>query len=439
MLWKMHPRKESIMITYQEALEKISSSVTEIESESISISDSLGMVVVEDIISAENSPPFKNSAMDGFAVKTSTLSGTTIFDVVGSTVAGDLPDAGKNGAWEIMTGAPVPDGYDAVIKIEDVEILERNNDDRPSKISTKVIAEPNQNIREAGEDFKSGDLVLNAGDTITPYHIMALASLGITEIKTTVKPTISIISTGKELVDDLSATLIAGQIRNSNAPYLQAELSSMGIKHSYAGTIHDDPELFEEMLVKLLESNTNIIISTGAVSMGRHDFIPDSLKKLGAEIIFHKVAIRPGKPILFAKFPNGKFYFGLPGNPISAAIGLRFFVYPLICKLQNLKTRKPLIAKLSETTKKKTGFLFFRKALAYSDETGQLHVDILQGQESFKINPLLTANCWAILPADSSSVAAGSNIDIIPLTPNQWHLTGTDAHDRTDTDYRATA
>jgi len=420
------------MILYSEALECISkhasANTTAFTSMAVKIEDALGMACVKTIVSPETVPPFNNSAMDGFAVIASTLgsaseSNPITLNVKGSTAAGDVEDTGQGEAWEIMTGAPVPQGYDAVIKVEDTEVVASDKNGCSQKISVKVSAKLKQNIRDAGEDFQIGDAVIKAGDIITAEKIMALASLGIATILVSQKPSVAVLSTGKELVDDISLPLKSGQIRNSNAPYILSALKESKVPVKYAGTIQDESEIFEDKINKLLEGDTNIIISTGAVSMGRYDFVPDSLRKLGAEIIFHKVAIRPGKPVLFAKFPNNIFFFGLPGNPISAAVGLRFFVYPLIRQIQNLSPELLPNAVLTSTQKKKSGFKFFRKAYAYCDESGQLKVDILEGQESFKIHSLLQANCWAIL-TEKEEITAGEVIKIAPINHNNFIIGG---------------
>ncbi len=446
------------MISYTRALEIISKHATALPPVKVRIENAINMIAAEDTTSPETVPPFNNSAMDGFAAISTALQQASelkpvILKVIGSTVAGDTADAGASGAWEIMTGAPVPKGYDAIVRVEDTKTIKEDENGRPLEISVNAGAKPKANIRDAGEDFQIGDPVIQAGTTITPEHIMAFASLGIANIAVQQKISTSVISTGRELVDDISTPLKSGQIRNSNAPYLLSALLEMGVDANYAGTIHDEPQVFEDKIKQLitslpeshsdnpeipLESSKdnsgndgqlcpNIIISTGAVSMGRYDFIPDSLRKLGAEILFHKVAIRPGKPILFAKFPCGThscgtFYFGLPGNPISAAIGLRFFAYPLIRKLQNLEAESPINARLSMPSKKKQGLRFFRKARVEIATGGKLQLEILNGQESFKIHPLLKANCWAEFTEEQTGLEFGDAINIYPLTPNKWNL-----------------
>ncbi len=410
------------MLSYADALGIILSSGDTLDVQTVSLDHALGQIAAEKIVGAENVPPFHNSAMDGYAVKSSAVQDATaenpvILAVDGSTMAGDSPSKGGNGAWEIMTGAPVPDAYDAVIRVEDTTILETNDQQRPTKISVIVDAHHGKNVRHAGTDFCPGDILIENGTQITPHHIMALAALGQDQIPVTVAPKAAVISTGKELVDELDRALQPGQIRNSNAPYLVQSLKSFGIAATNAGTIFDEPEKFEQKIEEILSTDVQIILSSGAVSMGRYDFIPDGLRAMGAEILLHKSAIRPGKPILYARFPCGTHYFGLPGNPIASAVGLRFFAYPLIRKLRGQKQENHTSAVLQNDFSKESLFRFFQKAHYKHDEEGRLTVEILPGQESFKIKPMLAQNCWAVVPEYGLSLKAGSMVDVYPLYP----------------------
>ena len=410
------------MLSYADALKIILSGREPLETKTISLDHALGHVTAEKIVGAENVPPFHNSAMDGYAVHSNAvLDATTenpiILNVDGSTMAGDCPSKGGSGAWEIMTGAPVPDVYDAVIRVEDTSIIETNDQQRPTKISIIADGFPGKNVRKAGTDFCPGDLLVEKGVEIAAHHIMALAALGQDNIPVTTAPKAAVISTGKELVDELDRKLQPGQIRNCNAPYLVNSLKSYGITATNEGTIFDEPEKFEQKIEEILAKDVQIILSSGAVSMGRYDFVPDGLRAMGAEILFHKAAIRPGKPILYARFPNGTSYFGLPGNPIASAVGLRFFVYPLIRKLRGLEQEEHTTAILQNDFSKESLFRFFQKAHYKHDEEGRLTVEILPGQESFKIKPMLHQNCWAVVPEYGLSLSAGNMVDIYPLYP----------------------
>lgn len=411
------------MISYSEALGILHNNKP-IGTVRVSLQEACGRILAENIASNAQVPAFANSAMDGFAVSAADIAASSsdtpvTLAIAGSTVAGDNPASGTSGAWEIMTGAPVPSGYDTVVKIEDVTV-----NGRDVTFTSPVIA--GDNVRLAGEDFEIGSPVATSGTLLSPYHIMALATVGKKEISVYCNPNITIFSTGKELVEDANAPLLPGQIRNSNSPYLMSALSEMGYTPSYGGMIADEPEQFEAM-VKTATTQSDIIISTGAVSAGKHDFIPDSLRKLGAEIIFHKVAIRPGKPVLYARFPDGTHYFGLPGNPISAAVGLRFFVVPLLRSLLGMAPEIPVTARLLMPSPKKKGMRFFRKAHISVATGGKLQLHILDGQESFKISPMLKSNGWAVLTEDMDGKSFGDAVDIYPLMPGKWNLEALEA------------
>ncbi|MDQ3038770.1 MAG: molybdopterin molybdotransferase MoeA [Pseudomonadota bacterium] len=244
---------------------------------------------------------------------------------------------------------------------------------------------------------------------------MLLASLGVEALAMHARVPAALISTGRELVDDPRQPLAPGQIRNSNGPFLAARLTGAGACVVHQETVGDDAVAFTAALERGLAAGAQIVLSTGAVSMGRHDFVPDSLRALGATIVFHKVAIRPGKPILFARLPGGQLYFGLPGNPVSSAVGMRFFVEPVIRKLLGQRTEQGLRLPLAEPVSKKVGLRCFFKAHVGLDTAARLRVHVLQGQESFRIRPLLAANAWAVLDAARDGYAAGDEIVVYGL------------------------
>lgn len=205
-----------------------------------------------------------------------------------------------------------------------------------------------------------------------------------------------------------------------------AALSELSTQAVYGGLIADVSEIFEQKVQQAL-SSTDMFISIGAVSAGRYDFIPDSLCKLGAKILFHKVAVRPGKPILYARFPSGACYFGLPGNPASTSVGFRFFVVPLLRHLQGRGMETPITARLLKPFSKKNDLRFFCKAYVSVSMEGEFQVEILRGQESFKIHPLLKANAWAVFEENQNEFKVGKAIMVYPLVPGKWNLNGTDS------------
>ncbi len=413
------------MISYPEALTVIKT-VSPLTPISLAATQAVGYVATSNVISPSAVPGFVNSAMDGFAVRTKDLSDATrqnpiMIPVVGSTMAGDTPIDAQDGCWEVMTGAAVANCYDAVIKFEDATEIVRDGDGTPKQVVFARPAQARENIRNIGEDFAPGDIVVRAGTVIEPEQIMALTAVGSSQIMVHRQIRTTVFSTGKEIIDATDGPLKPGQIRNSNSPYLMAALGSQGVQANYGGVNSDEPKKFEAALNDALPTS-DVVISTGAVSAGRRDFIPASLRNLGAQIMFHKVAIRPGKPVLYARFADGTHYFGLAGNPISTAVGLRFFVIPLLRRLLGRDDELPLSARLLEPLTRKTNLRLFLKARAFADTKGNLQLKILAGQESFKIRPLLEANCWACLDEQATEVAAGRMVKIFPLMPDRWSL-----------------
>jgi molybdopterin molybdotransferase len=389
------------MITYSDALDILLSKVPLIPTEIVHLNEVLGRVCAQTIYSPEAMPSFTNSAMDGFAIQSKSLkdcspTNPVYLSVVGSVAAGDAPisiSTHINPACEIMTGAVVPDGFDAVIPIEAVTVIDNK------KVIIQQTLVPGQNIRYPGEDIQINDLILSAGTIIEPQHIMILASLGITQIKVYRKIKIVILSTGNELVNIETKNLATGQIRNSNGIYLAHALQTPSVHAEFLGSFSDDLNTVKNIIMQLQNGQPapDLIITTGAVSAGKWDFIPTLLSEINADILFHKVAIRPGKPILAARLSEHTYFFGLPGNPISTAVGLRFFVKPLLRSMQGRALEKTLHAKLKNPLNKKHNLHTFYKAHIQVNSLGELIVDILSGQESFKMKPLLTANCWAAL------------------------------------------
>ncbi len=405
------------MVSYQEALDIIiaAGAGNLLSSEHVGITEISGRVSAADTHASVANPPFDNAAMDGFALRASEVSGvedqSIALKVIGHIAAGELrrfnaPEAGQ--CYEIMTGAPVPPGCDTVVPVEKTKKLSEG------KIIFRHPARENDNIRRAGADLKTGDMVLATGTVLEPAHVLALATLGIGYVDAIRKTKIALISTGLEIVDSFDTPLEYGQIYNSTKPYLIAALSQPGITIHDVGTIQDDPAAFRKNLGTIVDQDMDICISTGAVSAGVHDFVPSVLKGMGAEIFFHKVAIRPGKPVLFAKLPGkGPFYFGLPGNPAATAAGLRFFVQPLLRAMQGLPPEKPQYAVLkNDYNKGDTSLRFFMRAKCSWNRQGVCEVEIQQKQQSFMVSPFAGSNVWAIIPEDAHQLKAGDLVEI---------------------------
>lgn len=415
------------MIGYAEAMQRILAACQPLPPETVPLARALGRVSASDVVSAEDLPPFDNSAMDGFALATGgrELALGCVFAISGSQAAGDAaPASAAHGvsvhdldpqACEIMTGACLPAGLDAVLPVEQATVLARDSEGRPQQIRIDAAAAPGAHVRRRGQDVELGQGVLVAGTRITPAARMLLAALGVAELQARPQVPVALFTTGRELVDDPNQTLASGQIRNSNAPYLADRLAEAGASLVHQETVGDDAQAFTEALQRGLAAGARVVLSTGAVSMGRHDFVPDALHALGADIVFHKVAIRPGKPLLFARLPAGQLYFGLPGNPVAGAVGMRFFVEPALRALLGQPPEQPLLLPLAQAVRKKPGLRFMQKARVVVDAQARMHVQILPGQESFRIRPMLDANAWAVLDQDIEQLPAGTPVPVYGL------------------------
>jgi molybdopterin molybdotransferase len=408
------------MISYPEALELILAEARPMGTEEVRLDEAEGRFLAAPVNAPGALPPFPNSAMDGFALATGgeTFPPGSVWKVAGSVAAGDRPveeaPTGERPAFEIMTGAPVPPGLDTVVPIEEVEIP-ASEGGRPTEIRIEKEVGPGLNIRLAGKDFQEGDPALGPGRRIGPVEVMGLAALGIPTVTVFRAPRALVLSTGPELVSDPKAKLAPGQIRNSNGPFLSAALADQGTRVLKVRTLGDDPGPFLQEVEGALTQGVDLVISTGAVSMGRHDFVPRALERLGARRLFHKAAVRPGKPILAAVLPGGAHFFGLPGNPISAAVGLRFFVVPLLRKLRSQEPERPWPMPLLEEVATPPALRAFFKARVEVGGDGAPGVRVLEGQQSFRIRPLLDANAWAVFPEGEGEHRAGTLVDVHPL------------------------
>lgn len=405
------------MISYSDALQNVLAACSPLATEQVPLAQSLGRVFAQDVIAQAHLPPFDNSAMDGFALASGgkTLAADCEFTVVGSQAAGDGVVTSTGDACEIMTGASLPIGLDTVVPIEQVQVLARDGDERPSRIRLLFDVMPGAHVRLRGQDVAHGDCIVRAGSRHDASTHMLLAALGVDLLAMHPRVPVALIATGRELVDDPQHPLAPGQIRNSNGPFLAARLAEAGACVVHQKTVGDDAAEFTSALQCGLDAGAKLVLSTGAVSMGRHDFVPDALRALGATIVFHKVAIRPGKPVLFARLPGGQLYFGLPGNPVSSAVGMRFFVEPALRALLGQRPEQALRLPLAEPVHKKAGLQCFFKAQVGLDAAGRLQVRVLQGQESFRIRPLLSANAWAVLDAAKEVFAAGGEVGVYGL------------------------
>ena len=402
------------MKNYSEALKLIQNNVSIIGAEELDTQSANG-AIAEDIISSNAVPSFSNSAMDGYCLNSELTNNASAENPVelpikGTIFAGDEPPSNikDSEAYEIMTGSKMPDELDTVLPVEKGELIEKEG------CKFLVLNEPikkDLNVRKSGEDFKKDELILSKGALINDHRKIALVMNHKKTIRVFKNPGIGILTTGNELDGTSPAS-----VPNSNGPFLESSVQSMGLeclKNLHAG---DDINQIIDQIQEIKNSGANLILTSGGVSAGKADFIPAALTQMGAEILFHKLWIRPGKPVLMAKFPDGQIVFGLPGNPVSVAVGFRFLAAQAIRILQGRALEKPIASKNSISYKKSEKFCLFAKAIARVDEDGQIHTEVMSGQESFKVKPFRDANCWAMIPEGIETIKKGEAISIYPLS-----------------------
>jgi molybdopterin molybdotransferase len=405
------------MKNYLEALTIIQNEISAIGTQQLD-TKSVNGVIAEDIFSNNPVPSFSNSAMDGFCLQSELTQNATSDNPVelkinGTIFAGDeaLTDAIGSGSYEIMTGSMMPDYMDSVLTVEKGEVIEKNG------CKTLVLSEPvikGANVRRSGEDYQKGELILSKGTLINDHHKIGLIMNNHRKVKVYKKPSIGILTTGSELDIDSPSS-----IPNSNGPFLESAVNTLGlqcIQNLHSG---DELSVIKEKIQKLRDKNANLILTSGGVSAGKADFIPAALVEMGAEILFHKLWIRPGKPILMAKFPDGEIVFGLPGNPVSVAVGFRFLASQAARVMQGRQVEKPINSINITDYKKSKKFNLFAKAIAHVDTNGQIHTQVMSGQESFKVKPFRDANCWAMIPEGVETIQKGEQISIFPLSQDR--------------------
>ena len=308
-----------------------------------------------------------------------------------------------------MTGGLLPNGFDTIIPIE--QIVFDQNKKKPKFILLDKKIKKHQHVRFKGSDYKKNDLLIRKGTILQSNHILALKTLGIKNIKVKRVPNILFFSTGNEISN--SEKIPDWKVRNSNSFYIQSIHKNFLFNFYNGGILKDkDQSIFEKQIKKMFNSNIDIIITSGAVSAGKFDFVPEIVKKFKLSNYFKSVAIRPGKPILFAKIKDKqKAIFGLPGNPISSAACFRFFVYPYLENILGIKEEKPIKATLTNSFSKKINFTRFVKSKINTTKDGKIKVEILKGQESFRVQSFVKSNIWTVLPNGKSRFKKNEIVD----------------------------
>lgn len=324
-----------MMLEYKTALDLILSTAQPLPAEKVELQKSLKRVLAEDVFHDMDMPPFNKSAMDGFACRREDLHNE--LEIIETIYAGKLPEKKlqKNQCYNIMTGAVVPDGADVVFKKEDAKLI---GDSRVVCHNQKT----GNNICYRGEDIKTGEKVLDKGTLLLPRHLPALAGAGIAHPAVYRLPDVTVFATGTELVEPGEKPL-SFQIRNSNSAQLLGQLSELNIQAAYGGIVRDDEAVLSGKLSNALNSS-NVVMLTGGVSVGDFDLIPGILSKLNFDILVTTTAIKPGKPMVFAR-KDQKYCFGLSGNPVSSFVQFELYAKPFLYALMGYKFQ-PEILKL---------------------------------------------------------------------------------------------
>ncbi len=413
------------MISYKQSKKILKQSKIKINDEIIKTNNCLNRISSENIKSKVNNPLADNAAFDGYAInsndtKNLNKKNTKFFKIIRTVAAGDKPNYKKNKSFqtvEIMTGGLIPKGFDTIIPIEQI-IYHPNKKNRRNIIINKKIKK-NQHVRFKGSDYKKNDLLIKKGTILQSNHILALKTLGIKNIKVKKIPNILFFSTGNEITN--KDNFPTWKVKNSNSHYIKSKVKNFLFNFFDGGILRDKDELiFERQIKKMFSSKIDIIITSGAVSAGKFDYVPKIIKKFDLSGHFKSVAIRPGKPILFAKIKGKqKAIFGLPGNPISSAACFRFFVYPYLESLLGITAEKPFKAILKNAFSKKGKFTRFVKSKFNTTNDGKIIVEILKGQESFKIKSFVKSNIWTVLPSGKSKFKKNEIVDcFLPNHPN---------------------
>ena len=415
------------MISYEQSKKILKNAKIKIKDEMINSVNSLNRLVSSNVYSSINYPTGDNAAFDGYAINSKDTkrikkNSQKQFKIIGSIAAGSKPlnkKIKKFDAIEIMTGGIIPKGFDTIIPIEQINFYPNKTNKKYIVIDQKI--KKYNHVRFAGSDFKKGEVILRKNTIVQPNHILAFKTLGIKKIKVKKKINILFFSTGNEITN--KDNIPNWKVRNSNSHYIKNLNENFLFHFENGGILKDNHQsIFKNKIKKMLNNKTDILITSGAVSAGKYDYIPSVVKTFKLSDYFKSVAIRPGKPILFAKIKSKqKVIFGLPGNPMSSSACFRFFVIPYIANILGLNTEIPVRGILKNSFIKKKQFTRFAKSKLSTTKDGKIEIEILKGQESFRVKSFIKSNIWALLPAGKSKFKKGEIVDC--FFPNQYNQT----------------
>ncbi|MFN0107763.1 MAG: gephyrin-like molybdotransferase Glp [Blastocatellia bacterium] len=398
------------MLLIENALQIILDRTPLLGEEEIPLAEAVGRILRRDAISDLDLPPFDRARMDGYALKAADTSTVPArLKEIGEAAAGfsfsGTVESGQ--AVRIMTGAPVPAGADAV---QQIEVIHVNND---GWIEVQKSVQAGQFITPRGIEARAGDIMVKAGERISPAVAAVLASFGYAQPIVSRHPRIALLSTGTELVA-VSETPGASQIRNSNTYSLAGYATAAGAEVVSSGIVHDDFAATREAIAAGLEA-ADVVMLSGGVSMGDYDLVKPALVELGAEIFVEKVAMHPGKPTVFAKLGN-KVIFGLPGNPVSVAVSFHLFARPALMKMQGAsEIHLPRFQAYASKPVKGAPPRRSHQPGRLTIKNGRAEVEPLKWSGSSDLVAFMKADCLIVVPEDRASVAEGELVEAISL------------------------
>jgi molybdenum cofactor synthesis domain-containing protein len=397
------------LIEHPEAVRLVLENTHRLPAESVQLVEARGLALAEDLKARFDSPPFDNSAVDGYALRSADAEAGRSFRVVDEAPAGRpaAKSVGEGEAIKIFTGGVIPEGSDAVVMVE-------NTSGWGEEFELKKAATPAQNVRGSGEDVREGDVILRAGTEIGPPEIALAATQGYGELGVHRRPRVVVLSTGTELVEPGERELEPGEIYDSNSFAVIAQAQEIGARARRIGATSDDAQVVRDTLKEALET-ADVVVTSGGVSVGEKDLVKGTMLELGVEQVFWGVKFKPGKPLFFG-VRDGASVFGLPGNPVSAMVCFELFVRPALAKMMGREERgRPRVqVYFEEEVRNHFGRTHAMRVSLEQTERGWLARSV-GAQGSGLVSSLTKADALALIGPESEGVRAGETVEAIVL------------------------
>lgn len=381
-------------------------SVATLEAEPVKLGQALGRVLAEEVCANRDQPPYDISAMDGYALRSTDLGKVpAVLQIVEDIKAGDRPakTLAPGQCARIMTGAPLPQGADAVIRVEDTQALPDN------RAQINLAVKSGNDIRRLGENMRSGEVVLSSGTYITPGVVGVLATVKHAQVQVCRRPRVAILSTGNEL-EGLDEPVNPDKIPDANSYALLAQVQALGIEPALLGIARDDPDELAHYLRRGLEYD--VLLVSGGTSVGVHDYVRPTIEALGVQMLFWRVEMKPGHPVAFGK-AGDKIIFGLPGNPVSSMVCFEQFVAPALRRMMGYTRihRRTLQTRLAHNVKHRLGRTEFIRVTLVQEQGGYA-ANSTGAQGSGMLLSMARADGLLVVPSDSNGLEAGSMVTV---------------------------